>query len=187
MIPTPTPLALQHELILCAHGDRAAFRNIYDATHQKVSGAVRRIVRDEHMADEVVADTYVQAWRHASAYVPGRSSVTSWLIMMARSRALDALRSQARVQTWRAPIEAADDICSEEPDLAPAEVRELAKSVAVFLRELPRKQREAIQQAFFEGRTHREAATYLDQPLGTVKTRIRLGLASLRRGLEGLA
>ncbi|QDV05155.1 ECF RNA polymerase sigma factor SigK [Planctomycetes bacterium Poly30] len=177
--------SLDSDVLRTAHGDRRAFQNVYDATHEKVSRAVRRLVRDECMSDEVVTDTYLQAWRNAAKYVPGRSSVQSWLLMMARCRAMDALRRQARIRGRRAPIEAAADVCSDEPETEPAEAREMATIIAEYIKALPRKQREAIQAAFFDGRTHSEVAAYLDQPLGTIKTRIRLGLASLRRGLEG--
>lgn len=185
MQPAHASPTLQQEVLLCAHGDRHAFRALYEATHVRVARAVKRIVRDEHLADEVIADTFLQAWRRASSYSPSRSSVVSWLTMIARSRALDAVRSHTRLRARLASLEGAEHIGSDEDVGASAEAQEVTRQLADSLRRLPLKQQEAIRATYFHGLTHREAADRLKQPLGTVKTRVRLGLASLRRSLDG--
>jgi RNA polymerase sigma-70 factor (ECF subfamily) len=146
-----------------------------------------RIVRDQRDAEEVVQDVFAQAWRRSTAYSAGRGSVIAWLMTMTRSRAVDRLRGRrAR------PDQTADDgPLPMMPDSSPAADEQLASEgraarVRAALEGLPFLQRVAIELAFYEGLTHSEIADRLEQPLGTVKTRIRDGLIKLRSAVEDM-
>lgn len=171
-----------------AAGDAAALATLYDAHARPVYSLVLRIVGDEADAEDVLQDVFAQAWRQAARYDASRGTVAAWLLNMARTRAIDRLRSRrARPdagatttdETWRdLPAPAAD------PGDALAAAEDAAR-VRKALGELPLLQRLAIELAYFEGLTQSEIAQRLEQPLGTVKTRIRLGLLKLRDALSG--
>ena len=170
--------------------DLAAF---YDATRELVYGFALRIVRDRSIAEEVTLDVYLQIWRQAASYRPERGSPETWLLTIARTRSIDRLRStrarRRREEPLDGRLEAGIDRPgqSEEPGRR-IEEAERRESVAAALRKLPSAQRQAVELAFFEGLTHHEISLHLDLPLGTVKTRIRLGMLRLRdflREIEG--
>ena len=157
----------------------AACTNLFAA---RVYSLAVRMLRDAQDAEEVVQDVFAQAWRSAPRYDVGRGTVVGWLLMMTRSRALDRLRA-TRAQGRALPVAEAD------PDGLPAAFPgpdviaisdEQAEHVRDALEQLPADQREALELAYLEGLTHAEVAERLSQPLGTVKTRIRLGLMKLR-------
>jgi RNA polymerase sigma-70 factor, ECF subfamily len=164
-----------------ARGDRAAFERFYDAYAALAFGLIRRILRDREAAQEVLQEVFWQVWQDAPSYDPSRGSPEAWLVMRARTRAIDKLRSiRRREQTFVAPVDervaAAPATRGDNPALA-AEDRGLAQGA---LEQLPGPQRRAIELAFLEGLTQSEIAARLGEPLGTVKTRIRLGLERLR-------
>jgi RNA polymerase sigma-70 factor (ECF subfamily) len=137
-----------------------------------------RVLGTRSEAEEVVQETFVQVWRQAASYDASRGGAMAWIATIARSRALDRLRT--RVAGERAVAR------SEEPDLptqpAPVELaaqRQLRTQVIAALAALPQEQRSAIELAYYEGLSHTEIAARLGDPLGTVKTRVRLGLAKL--------
>ncbi|HKZ05800.1 MAG TPA: sigma-70 family RNA polymerase sigma factor [Methylomirabilota bacterium] len=168
-----------------ARGDRAAFERFYDAYSPLAFGLIRRILRDPEAAKEVLQEVFWQVWQEAAAYDPSRGSGEAWLVMRARTRAIDKLRSiRRREQTFVAPadgrVAAAPETRRDDPALA-AEDRGLAESA---LGQLPGPQRQAIELAFLEGLTQTEIAARLGEPLGTVKTRIRLGLERLRAAFK---
>jgi RNA polymerase sigma-70 factor (ECF subfamily) len=133
-----------------------------------------------------VQDVFAQAWRQASRYDARRGVVAAWLLTLARSRAIDRLRARrARPETTpndRAVVDIADP--GVPPDVIVLSAQQIAR-VRGALNTLPPLQRVAIELAFYEGLTHVEIAERLDQPLGTVKTRIRLALMKLREALAG--
>jgi len=171
-----------------AGGDASALAAVYDLHAPTVYALALRILGEEGDAEDVVQEVFAQAWRQAGRYDAARGSVAAWLVIMTRTRAIDRLRSrQARPD--RGP--GVDDSALERyasPASDPVDEMALeqdALRVRRALGELPLLQRVAIELAFFEGLTQREIAERLEQPLGTVKTRIRLGLLKLRDALAG--
>jgi RNA polymerase sigma-70 factor, ECF subfamily len=172
--------------------DERALAALYDRYAPVLLAHVARLLHDRGEAEGVLLETFMRAWERADQYDPARGSVLCWLLMMARTRALDALRASGRRE--RAAGRAA--VQGEGPDVplagcgpAPhpacdpargAEHGERAAAVAAALRTLSDVQRAAIELAFFEGLTHTEIAERLAVPLGTIKTRIRVGLQRLR-------
>jgi RNA polymerase sigma-70 factor, ECF subfamily len=168
-----------------ARGDRGAFERFYDAHAALAFGLIRRILRDPEAAKEVLQEVFWQVWQDAPSYDPSRGSPEAWLVMRAKTRAIDKLRSiRRREQTFVAPVDervaAAAVTRADNPGLA-AEDRGLAQGA---LEQLPGPQRRAIELAFLEGLTQSEIAARLGEPLGTVKTRIRLGLERLRAAFK---
>jgi RNA polymerase sigma-70 factor (ECF subfamily) len=167
-----------------ADGESHALARLYDESCRLVYAIAFRIVGNAADADEVTVDVYTQVWRQARTYDPGRSSPSTWLIMLARSRALDRVRAR----DWRRRRETVLDEAAgarsagDPPDQA-AFLGEQRSRVRSAMAALAPDQREAIELAFFDGLTHSELAERLGQPLGTVKTRIRLGLMKLRQAL----
>jgi RNA polymerase sigma-70 factor (ECF subfamily) len=159
---------------------------LYDQTSHLVYGLALRIVRDEPAAEDVVIEVYTHAWRTAAAFEPKRGTASAWLLTLTRSRAIDALRARRRNRVQE-PLEAAIDIQSDAPgpeDLNVAAERQ--RFIIGALEALVLEQREAIELAYFGGLSHSEIAARLEQPLGTVKTRIRLGMMKLRETLACL-
>ena len=167
-----------------AAGDRDAVAELYDRHAARVMGLAVRIVRNSSDAEDVVQEVFSQAWRSAPNYQPARGTVAGWLLMMARTRAIDRVRSR---QTRR---DAADgpDLDGLAADAAPVPDQLIASQEASREREaklaLPVEQRTAIELAYFEGLTQSEIAERTQTPLGTVKTRIRAALTSLRRSVR---
>lgn len=169
-----------------ATGDQSALAKLYDSTSRMVYGLILRIVSNTHTAEEVLLDVYLQIWRKAETYSPSKGTVLAWLFTIARSRAIDALRSRASRESGRQdPLDtvaaAVDRAPSPEENSAIAQRRHYIQKC---LAEIPVDQREAIELAFFRGLSHSEIAETLKQPLGTIKTRVRLGMARLRESLR---
>ena len=134
----------------------------------------------------MLLDVYMKAWKYAARYSEQRGSVTAWLMIMARSAAIDRIR-QKRAQPKTMSFEPETTPEPEATDASPEEQtaeRERRRKVQVLLRELPPEQREAVELAFFGGLTHAELAERLREPLGTIKSRIRMGLLRLRGLIE---
>lgn len=177
----PEPAAL---IARCARGDQSALASLYDATAALVNGLALRILGDRELAEETTGDVFLQAWRSAAAYDAQRGSALAWLLTMTRSRAIDRLRAIAGDRRQTAPFELGLKAASPEP--GPEETSNLAQRgrfVRAALERLSREQREAIELAYFGGLSHGEIAAALGAPLGTVKTRIRLGMGRLRESL----
>ena len=169
-----------------ASGERDALTDLYDQSSALVYSLSLRILGDEAGAEDVVIEVYTHAWRTASTFDPARGTASAWLLTLTRSRAIDALRARRRNRA-REPLEAAKDVASDAPgpeDLQVAAERQ--RFVANALERLGNEQREAIELAYFSGLSHSEIAARLQQPLGTVKTRIRLGMIKLRELLGPL-
>lgn len=173
-----------------AAGDESALGTLYDRYSPLLYSVVLRIVGDPGDAEEVLEDTFWQAWRQAGRYEESRGGLSTWLVMIARSRALDRVRSRRRVREERwddLPPAAADPIDdrSASPSDA-AEGDELRRIVGRAVATLPPEQRQAVELAYFRGMSQTEIAEATGQPLGTVKTRARLALQKLRDALGTL-
>lgn len=162
--------------------DERALAALYDATVARVYALVRRIVQRDAPAEEAVEDTYFQVWRQALRFDPGRGSAITWLLGMARSRAIDALRREARFRH-----DSLDESEGHEPAAEQAgsdELLDLARHHADLhqaLLQLGAQPRQLVSLAFFRGLTHEEIADQTCLPLGTVKSQIRRALANLRQ------
>lgn len=163
-----------------SEGDREAFAALYDASSGLVYALVLRILGNPADAEEVTLDVYVQAWRQAARFDGARGGVAAWLATIGRSRALDRYRAHgARQRREAGPME--EESVSEAP--SPERLTSLGEErrvVAAALRALPAEQRLVIELAYFEGLSQTEMAERLGLPLGTVKTRVRLGMMALR-------
>jgi RNA polymerase sigma-70 factor (ECF subfamily) len=172
-----------------ASGDQAAAAGLYDRHSRALYSLILRIVGDETEAEDVLQEVFAQAFRQASRYDASRGPVAAWLLMMARSRAIDRLRARRTRFEGRTGEVTTDEMPDAQPNAVSVMLNdEQTRSVQRALGELPLLQRMAIELAYYEGLSHSEIAERLEQPLGTVKTRIRLGLLKLRDVLtEGQA
>ncbi len=171
-----------------ASGDQEALAEIYDRHARPVYSLALRILQAQAEAEDVVQEVFSQAWRQASRYDKSRGRVAAWLLTLARSRAIDRLRARRarpdHAPEAHAPVDVADRAVPADLQLVSAEE---AARVRAALERLPILQRAAIELAYYEGLTHTEIAARLEQPLGTVKTRIRQALMRLRESLAGTA
>ena len=170
-----------------AGGDTAALGELYDRHGGAVYGLALRILQDAPEAEEVVQDVFLHVWTHASRYDGGRASVTGWLLMMARSRAIDRLRARQSRPGNRTAAGDADLIHLADTGLgqeAAAIIRQSAERLQAAFRDLPETMRAALELAYYEGLTQAAIAERLGEPLSTVKTRMRTGLLKLRAALE---
>lgn len=171
-----------------ARGDASALAALYDGTAPLVMGLALRILGDHATAEEVVGDVYLQVWHQAARWDAERGAPITWLLTLARSRAIDRLRVGAAQRAQRVPLAEALDVpaAGPGPDAAAAAAKQRAV-VQDALAGLGTEQREVIELAYFGGLSHGEIAVRTGIPLGTVKTRIRLGMANLRQTLTALA
>jgi RNA polymerase sigma-70 factor (ECF subfamily) len=171
-----------------ADGNQAAFRKLYDGAHRIVFTLVVRITANQETAEEVTLDVFHDVWRRASTYDVEGGSVLGWIMNQARCRAIDRLRfdqRKKRVNTYPHSLSPATDIVDpQQASLFEEQGRRLRNA----LKQLTAQERQVIETAFFSELTYQEVASRLEQPLGTVKTRIRSGLAKLRQALatEGM-
>jgi RNA polymerase sigma-70 factor (ECF subfamily) len=166
-----------------ARADQAAFARLYDATSARLYGLALRIVRRGDIAEEVTSDAYLQVWQQAARYDAARGSVLAWMLTIARSRALDALRRRDPAETHADPtLLQADASAHDDPtDLLHALDRQHALHAAIA--ELAPAARQLLGLAFFRGLSHREIAHHTGMPLGTVKTVIRNAMLALQSRL----
>lgn len=169
-----------------AAGDERALGELYDRHGRAAYALVCAIVGERADADEVVVDVFKQAWQSAAQFEPARGSVGSWLVTIARTRALDLVRARGRRSRAleRAVFLSGGGGAVEPPD-RDAERADTRRLVTRALADLPEPQRRAIELAYLGGLSHSEIAAQLGEPLGTVKTRIRDGMAKLRTLLAG--
>jgi RNA polymerase sigma-70 factor (ECF subfamily) len=162
-------------------GDREAFALFYDRYAPVVFPLILRIVRERADASDVLQEVFWEAWRDAGAYDPSRGSPEAWMVTRARTRAIDRIRStRRRSETFGTPLDEAMAVAPADPAGDAAERAEDRGTIRSALDRLPPAQREVIELAYYGGLTQTEIADRLKQPLGTVKTRIRLGLERLR-------
>jgi len=172
-----------------ASGDQTAAAGLYDRHARPLYSLILRILGNETEAEDVLQEVFAQAFRQASRYDARRGAVAAWLLTIARSRAIDHLRARRTRVEARTGEQTLGEMPDAQPDAASTMLdEERSRLVRQALGELPMLQRMAIELAYYEGLSHSEIAERLEQPLGTVKTRIRLGLLKLRDVLtEGLA
>jgi RNA polymerase sigma-70 factor (ECF subfamily) len=168
-----------------AAGDQQALAALYDATSRTVYGLLLRILADASAAEEVLLDVYAQVWRSATSYSDARGTPLAWLTTIARSRAIDRLRRGRQERHRTDPLEDARQFAgagaSAEDDLGATEMRAVVRAA---LDSLAPEQREVIELAYYSGMSHSEIAAARGLPLGTVKTRTRLGMMRLRELLR---
>ena len=174
-----------------AVGDQSALAELYDASSPKVFGLAMKILGDHAAAEETTLDVYTQVWRRISTYDPERGTPGSWLMTLAKHRAIDRFRSSYLERGRQVPLEQAAELPGREetPEQYSAGL-ERQRLVQEALATLSADQRQAIALAYYWGMSQSEVADQLKLPLGTVKTRIRLGMIKLREVLaphgEGL-
>lgn len=186
------PLDDRSLLAAMAAGDRSAAGPFYDRHGAVVYGLALHMTRERADAEDVVLDVFAQVWREASRFDATRGSVMAWLTTITRTRALDHLRARQRRDdaAERASVFVDTPVAMGTAPASPTDALEQSERVAAVqaaMGALPRPQRQAIELAYFEGLTHHEVAATLQEPLGTIKTRIRLGLLKLRERLAGHA
>ncbi|MBD2038065.1 sigma-70 family RNA polymerase sigma factor [Leptolyngbya sp. FACHB-321] len=170
-------------LIRVAQRDQAALSELYDRYARVLYAVAFKSLRSAEESEEVVLDVFAQVWRTADRYDVGKARVDTWLFMMTRSRVLDRLRTLQRVTKVTVASENFAEIQTPTPGVDPLEnvlISERRDRVLAALSQLPEAQRQVIELAYYKGLTQSEIAAQTNLSLGTVKTRIRLGLSKLR-------
>lgn len=174
--------ALSLALVQTALGDRAAFRNLFDALAPAIKGMAMRQGADPASADEIVQDTFLTVWRKAGLYAPERGSASAWVYAIARNARIDRLR---REPAWQALTDDADERASDD---VPADEgmasRQIQSRIRAVMAELPPDQATVVRLAFIDGLSHAEIAAATGAPLGTVKTRMNLAYQKLRAAMQ---
>lgn len=166
--------------------DETALGALYDRWVRSLYSLVLHLLKDPDEAEDVVEETFWQAWRKAGTYEPSRGAVSTWLLTIGRRKALDRLRSRKRnredpVGGERTIADMASGVPDPSQDMEGAELRE---HVRTALLKLPSEQREVLEMGYFNGMSQTEIADATGQPLGTVKTRMRLAMQKLREPLS---
>jgi RNA polymerase sigma-70 factor (ECF subfamily) len=157
-------------------GDPGAMALLYDRYGSIVYSVALRVLGDTGSAEDVLQDVFMQLWRNPNSFDSSRGSLGPWLAVIARNRAIDAIRKR------RPETDIDDVIISVQPDMASDAERGLAmEKVRDAMESMAAPQRAALEMAYFEGLTHSEIAEKTGEPLGTIKTRIRTGLLALRK------
>src|SRR4249919_3476153 len=182
---SPADEADRAVLVRLADGELDALEDLYDRYKTMAYSIAYRITNDTTLAEDVVQDAFLGAWRNAARYIEGRASVKTWLLAIVHHRAIDAVRRR-RPTTELPDVEVPPPAALIEADVWMEVAAGLdADLVQRALAELSDVQREAIELAYFSGLTQQEIADRTATPLGTVKSRMRLGLLAMRRNLEG--
>ena len=171
----------------CAGRDESALAALYDESSALAYTVALRVLQDEADASEVVVDVYKQIWDAAARFDEQRGSAAAWIILLARSRAMDRRRFRsAQVRSAaRVAVDEVGDIASPHPSPEKEAIAsQSSRSVILALAEVPVEQRKVLELSFFAGLSHSEIADQLGEPLGTVKTRIRLAVNKLRELLK---
>ena len=171
-----------------AAGEQEALAALYDRHRSVIFSLILRILRDRAEAEEVLTDVFFQAWRGAAGFDALRGTVIAWLVMLARSRALDRVRSRGRREANLAALVEEQSHAATQPSgggAAAAEQEMRRSRIEAALGSLSPQQRGALELAYYGGLSHSEIAGRLGEPLGTIKSRMFTGLARLRELLEG--
>jgi RNA polymerase sigma-70 factor (ECF subfamily) len=160
-------------------GDQTAMAAVFDRYGRMVYSVAFRVLKDTGHAEDVMQEIFFQVWRNPNSFVQGRGSLGAWLVVVARNRSIDFLRR-------RKPTDSVEDVVlAIDCDLAAeAEHNALMEKVHKVMKDLPVEQQRSMELAFFDGLSHSEIAEKTGDPLGTVKTRIRLALISLRKAFR---
>ena len=159
--------------------DQTAMTDLFDRYGGLVYSVALRVLNDSAQAEDLMQDVFFQVWKKPDAFVQGRGSLGAWLAVVARNRAVDVLRR-------RKPSDSVDDVVLASSINLASEVERtrMMDKVRTVLQGLPQEQKKSLEMAFFDGLTHAEIAEKTGDPLGTVKTRIRTALISLRKAVE---
>jgi RNA polymerase sigma-70 factor (ECF subfamily) len=169
-----------------AAGNQLALHALYERAHRIVFTLVLRIAANRETAEELTIDVFHDVWRRASGYDAANGTVLGWIMNQARSRAIDRVRFESRKKrSHDGDVQPLAEAAADPHDVIA--LREQGESLRAALTALTPDERQAIETTFFAGLTHAEAATRLNQPLGTIKTRIRSGLHKLRHTLTAEA
>src|SRR6476646_3272578 len=171
-----------------AKGDQQAYSQLYDHSSTLLFTLAVRILGNPEEAAELLQDVYLEVWRKVSRYDVGRGTPIAWLVTLTKSRAIDRLRARAS-RGYQATNSLEVGIVPQVADHGPSPFetqadQELRIAVGAAVAGLPIAQQQAIELAYYEGLSHAEIASRLNQPLGTVKTRIKLGMSKLRDSLQ---
>ena len=160
-------------------GDEQAMAQLYERYSSIVYSVALRVLGDTGAAEDILQEVFMQLWRSPDVFDATRGSLPGWLAVITRNRAIDSLRKR------RPETDITDVIVSIEPDLVGgAELSRALERIRGALGGMPPPQRSALEMAFFEGFTHAEIAEKTGEPLGTIKTRIRAGLLTLRKAFN---
>jgi len=160
-------------------GDQSAMAELYDRYSAVVYAVALRVLGDSMAAEDVLQEVFLQLWRNPGAFDAARGSLGAWLAVISRNRAIDALRKR------KPETDIEDVFVSVAPDLASeADRSRAAEKVRGLLGAMPQSQRSALEMAYFQGLSHSEIASKTGEPLGTIKTRIRAGLITLRKAFQ---
>jgi RNA polymerase sigma-70 factor (ECF subfamily) len=178
-IVNPPPLSEKDDAALLAlvqRGDEYAMASLFDRYSKIVYSVALRVLRDPAAAEDVLQEVFMQIWRNPGGFVATRGSLGGWLAVVSRNRSIDALRRKR-------PTESVDEMAlASNYNLADeAERNNMMEKARGVIHQLPMEQRKTLEMAFFDGLTHSEIAEMTGDPLGTVKTRIRSALSTLRK------
>lgn len=163
-------------------GDESALSTLYDRYSAMLFGLLMRILKEREAAEEVLQDLFLQLWRNAGQFDASRGSLPAWLMVMGRNRAISRLRGRRDREVMEEKEgDYANTFASAQNVEDDASRAELARSLTAALATLPAEQRQALELAYFEGMTQSEIAARTGTPLGTVKTRVRTAMQSLRQ------
>ncbi len=191
--PTTDPDRMEDQYLLkaIAMGEAAALGKLYDRYGRLVFSLAYQIVYDEAVAEDITQEVFLQVWNKAGSYQIDLGKVSTWLTSVARHRAIDSLRrSKVRPEShkviWDDTDEESDGPEWTDPQNIETQVEQTLQSRVVrqAIGQLPKEQRDALALAYFQGLSHQEIADMTGEPLGTIKTRIRLAMQKLREALE---
>jgi len=184
--PGSIPAIEQERLLITriSQGDREAFTELFDRLSPSILGVLVRLVRQRGLAEEVLQETFLQAWLQAENYRPEAGSPRAWLLNIARSRGLDALRRENSRRRREEAVFVQEPKIQEPEGLSHLEVLENQAQVRAGLTRLAPAQQACLTLAFVEELPHTAIAQRLSMPLGSVKSRVRLGMRKLGRMLE---
>ena len=186
MSTTPSPASYQDAELMrkVAQGDKSAFGYLFDRYSQLALNLAWRVLNEKQEAEDVVQEVFMHLWRNASSYDRQRGNLSTWIVMIARSRSIDKLRSRKARHFFDSNSEGVESLSEQLSDpsnnLKNLENRLLVRKA---FGSLPVEQRIAIEMAYYEGMSQSEIADALREPLGTIKTRIRSGLIKLKQVL----
>ncbi len=178
-MPSPSSSDDATLLSLVQRGDEQAMASLFDRYSKVVYSVALRVLRDPTSAEDVLQEIFMQIWRNPDGFIATRGSLGGWLAVVSRNRSIDALRRKR-------PMESVDEIALASPyNLSDeAERNVMIEKARGVIQTLPTDQRKTLEMAFFDGLTHSEIAEMTGDPLGTVKTRIRSALLSLRKAFN---
>ena len=165
-------------------GDAAAFSELYNRMSPRILGLVIRVLRDRAQSEEVTQDVFIEIWQQAARFDPARGSAVGWMLRIAHSRAVDRVRASeaSMARDWHRGIRELNHSQDETDEVVSLRLQSV--KIAEAMKSLPELQRQAIDLTHLQGLTQTAAAALLSVPIGTVKTRVRTGLARLRKQLE---